>query len=214
MGAGPGRPRSVRRSGLGGLPNPGARPARGRQWQAAAGESALLSFVYAVPPLAQAGQLGLVAALAVADALASLTGLDPRLKWPNDILLDGYKAAGVLVEVAGPLAVLGLGINVNQEAFPGGGEFVYPPTSLRLASGQMWDVEAVTGRVARSLSETEDRWRRDGFGSVLAACRARLAAGAAVRRGGQSGVLAGLTDTGAARVRLPDGTFADWTAVD
>ena len=80
---------------------------RGRQWQAAAAESALMSFVYRLPTEAEVSQLGLVVALAVADAVASVTYLDPRLKWPNDILLDGRKTAGILVEVVPPPPILG-----------------------------------------------------------------------------------------------------------
>ena len=115
---------------------------RGHQWQAGWGQSALMSFVYRPPQGAEAGQLGLVVALAVADALASLDGLDPRLKWPNDILLDGRKVAGILVEISpaaypgGAAAVLGVGVNVNQERFVGAEEFVYPPISLRLVTGR------------------------------------------------------------------------------
>ena len=110
---------------------------RGRQWQAGWGQSALMSFVYTLPPTVEAGHLGLVVALAVADALASVADLDPRLKWPNDILLDGCKVGGVLVEIGPPArpdktpnpggAILGIGVNVNQERFVGADEFVYPP---------------------------------------------------------------------------------------
>ena len=228
---------------------------RGREWQAAAAESALMSFVYRLPPDAEVGQLGLVVALAVADALASVTYLDPRLKWPNDILLEGCKAAGILVEAAPPApttvdgggagedapvgarfiapfsstassptpappelgaggAVLGIGVNVNQARFDGAEEFVYPPTSLRLASGQAWEIETVIAAVGRALSAWEDRWRREGFLPILEECRARLAVGALVRQGGNRAELSGLEASGAAEVRLPDGTFALWRTVD
>ncbi len=194
---------------------------RGRQWQAGPGRSALMSFVYRLPPQPNAGELGLLTALAVAEALASLDArLDVRLKWPNDVLLDGRKAAGVLVEVAGAgersesFGVLGVGVNVNQDAFVGAEDFVYPPTSLRLAAGRTWDVEPVVEAVAQSLTVWEDHWRQDGFGPVLDACRARLAVGAVLRRGGQRAVLVGMGAQGQARVRWTDGTFAEWVTVD
>ena len=208
-----------------------------------------MSFVYRMPPGVEVGQLGLVVALAVADAVASVTHLDPRIKWPNDILLDGYKTAGILVEVAhsapnnggaglgtarpedaassapvgvsspapqnwGGGAVLGIGINVSHERFDGAEEFVYPPTSLRLASGQAPAVEAVITSVGRALSKWEDCWRRKGFLPIVEECRARLAVGAVVRQGESHAELLGLTSTGAAQVRLLDGTFVDWTTVD
>ena len=234
---------------------------RGRQWQAGWGQSALMSFVYTLPPTVEAGQLGLVVALAVADALASGNDLDPRLKWPNDILLDGRKVAGVLVEVGpGPPAhpdktpnsggvrgessvgallaapsflvptpappelgvlsgwaggaILGIGVNVNQERFVGADEFVYPPTSLHLATGRSYDVENVVATIASALTRREEEWRRDGFAPILDECRKCLAVGATVRRGDQRAELAGLGSSGAARVRLPDGTFAEWHTVD
>lgn len=193
---------------------------RGHQWQAGWGQSALMSFVYQLHQGADAGQLGLVVALAVADALASLGGFDPRLKWPNDILLEGRKAAGILVEVgtAGPAdraaAVLGIGVNVNQERFVGAEEFVYPPTSMRLVTGLPCEVERVISAVGLALSRREEEWRQDGFEPILEECRRRLAVGAAVWRGGLQAELIGLTSSGAALVRLADGTFVEWGTVD
>lgn len=191
---------------------------RGRQWSAGFGQSALMSFVYRLPAQADAAQIGLVVALAVAEAVADVTGLEPRIKWPNDVLLDGKKAAGILIEAApsafGGLAILGIGINVNQDRFAGSEEFVYPPTSLKLASGWEIAVLDVTQAVSQSLSAAEERWRRDGFLPVLEECRRRLAVGAAVRRGEERGELVGLLPSGAAHVHLPDGTFAEWTTVD
>lgn len=192
---------------------------RGRQWQAGPGQSALMSFVYRLPPGASAGELGLLTALAVAEALASLDSrLDPRLKWPNDVLIDERKVAGMLVEVAGvgaaSAAVLGVGVNVNQDVFVGADGFVTPPTSLRLAAGRVWDVQAVIEAVASGLTSWEERWRRDGFAPVLDACRRRLAVGAVLRRGGRLAVLVGLGAQGQAHAQLADGTFAEWVTVD
>lgn len=186
---------------------------RGHQWQAEAGQSALMSFVYRLPPGADAGPLGLVTALAAADALVSL-GFSPQLKWPNDLLLDGRKVGGILVEVAAGAAVLGLGINVSQTGFDGAADFAYPPTSLRLAAGQEPSVGAVIDAVAHFLGYWEERWRQGGFGVVLERCRHLLAVGASVRQGDASGVLSGLSERGAAVVQLADGTFAEWTTVN
>ncbi len=221
---------------------------RGRQWQAGFAQSALMSFIYHLPIGAEASQLGLVVALAVVDALAAVAGLDPRLKWPNDILLDGRKVAGILVEVTPPVpttvdeggaggerpvgarfiappsltppelgargAILGIGINVAQERFVGAEKFFYPPTSLRLATGRSHEVERVAAAVAQALTQREGVWRRDGFLPLLEECRNRLAVGATVRRGELRAELVGLAPTGAAQVRLPGGTFAEWCTVD
>jgi biotin-(acetyl-CoA carboxylase) ligase len=71
---------------------------RGHRWDASAAESALMSFVlHPDLPLADAWHLGFITSLATADALRRL-GPAARLKWPNDVLLDGAKVAGILVE--------------------------------------------------------------------------------------------------------------------
>ncbi len=199
---------------------------RGRDWQAVSGQSALMSFIYRPSrPPAEFGQLGLVAALAVAEALADVTHLQPQIKWPNDLLLDGGKVAGILVEscftpsphkvgTLGPVVILGIGINVSQEQFPASDSYVYPPTSLRLATGQPQESECVIAAVAPAILEWEQRWRQDGFLPILDECRKRLAVGATARRGEIQAKLAGLGDDGSALVCLPDGTFTHWTTVD
>ena len=185
---------------------------RGHEWQAEAGQSALMSFVYRLPPKLDISLLGLLTGLAVAEALVSLE-FSPTIKWPNDLLVDGAKVGGILVEVAAGTAILGIGINVNQTHFAGASDFLYSPTSLRLASGRELSVESVVLAVGQSLTLWETRLRQDRA-SVLDGCRARLAQGAQVRQGEVMGELIGLTEQGGAVVRLPDGTFADWTTVN
>lgn len=187
---------------------------RGREWSAGSGESALLSYIYLPVPKSEVRELGLVVALAVADALQLGTSLQPQIKWPNDILLDDHKAAGILVEAADGIVILGIGVNVNQEHFPGSEGFVYPPTSLRLATGQPQQVAAICAAVSQALSRWEGVWQHTGFMPIIEECRRRLAIGAKVRRGSEHAALTGLTDDGFAEVRLPDGTFAVWSTVD
>jgi BirA family biotin operon repressor/biotin-[acetyl-CoA-carboxylase] ligase len=95
---------------------------RGRTWVAPAGSSLLMSLLFRPAWLApaQAQQITMLCALAAADAVAQLTGLQPGLKWPNDLLLDGKKLAGVLTElgfVGDKLAwaVVGVGLNINAD---------------------------------------------------------------------------------------------------
>ena len=86
----------------------------GRTWV----DSALMFSValYPPPPVARWPELTLVAAHAVADAI----GAGATIKHPNDVLVDGRKAAGILAE-AGERVVLGIGINVGGAAWPGAG---------------------------------------------------------------------------------------------
>tara|TARA_B100000927_G_C16369431_1_gene430813 strand:- start:108 stop:665 length:558 start_codon:yes stop_codon:yes gene_type:complete len=64
------------------------------------------------------GWLSLGAALAVATGGPEALGLVPSIKWPNDVLLEGRKVCGILIETRGPCAVVGIGLNVNESALP------------------------------------------------------------------------------------------------
>lgn len=80
--------------------------------------------------------LTLVAALAICETIAPLIDMPPSIKWPNDILVDGKKVSGILVETSfiGPSVdrlILGVGINVNQTEFS---DTSLPATSVRLSS--------------------------------------------------------------------------------
>ena len=88
----------------------------GRAWVDAPGTALLVSVLLRPPPGAVAAQLSLVCALSVADAVEAGTSLEARLKWPNDVLVDGRKVAGILLDGRGDAVVCGIGINVNQSA--------------------------------------------------------------------------------------------------
>jgi BirA family biotin operon repressor/biotin-[acetyl-CoA-carboxylase] ligase len=97
---------------------------RGRAWLDEPGASLLLSVVLRPRlELSRLPLLSLAAAVAVAETLAEVAGLAPRLKWPNDVLVSGRKIAGILLESrlgATPLVVLGIGLNLTQRTFPPG----------------------------------------------------------------------------------------------
>ena len=85
-----------------------------------------------------ASMLTLVSALAVAKALADITGKDAKIKWPNDIVIDGRKVCGILTEMSAQFdyinnIVIGIGINVNNSSFPE--EISATASSIRLLSG-------------------------------------------------------------------------------
>ncbi len=97
----------------------GGRGRLSRQWWAPPGGSLLMSLILR-PSLApvQAAQTTMLCSLALADAIEALTPLRAALKWPNDLLINGRKAAGILTEigVSGPrldFVVVGMGLNVN-----------------------------------------------------------------------------------------------------
>lgn len=109
----------------------------GRPWQTPAGSALALSLLLRplIPP-ALAPRLTLVAAVAVAEAVRTETGLEVGIKWPNDLQFAGRKLCGILTEMEAEIeqvrfVVLGIGLNVNQVEFPP--ELRETATSLRLA---------------------------------------------------------------------------------
>jgi BirA family biotin operon repressor/biotin-[acetyl-CoA-carboxylase] ligase len=88
-----------------------------------------------VPP-ARRGWLPLLAGVAVASAVTAVTGVQTRLKWPNDILVGPAKLAGILAEAAGDAIVVGVGLNVSAEPgeLPPPGPGALAATSLRIAA--------------------------------------------------------------------------------
>ena len=131
----------------------------GRAWRAPRGTSVLMSIVLepAVEP-DRLPELSLLAGEAVARAVASETGASPTVRFPNDVLIDGRKVAGILAEASGGRVVLGIGINANQDAdqLPAGAET--PPVSLRLATGHAVDRARLLAAVLAELEAGYDAW--------------------------------------------------------
>ncbi len=98
------------------------RGTRGRQWSTPPGNLALSVLLRPIERAREVGQWALLAGLAVAEALGAEPGGRLALKWPNDVLLDGAKLAGVLVEAEGDgnsgIAWLVIGIGVNLAHAP------------------------------------------------------------------------------------------------
>ena len=106
----------------------------GRKWEAAAGKN--LTFTLIIDkdyPGVKEFPLSLSAGLGLAMYLEKEHHLSPKIKWPNDILLNSRKLSGILVESAGGFYLLGIGLNVNQIEF--NGELAERATSLGLETG-------------------------------------------------------------------------------
>lgn len=182
---------------------------RGRTWHDEPGDSVLVSIVVR-PQLAPRDlpKLSLAAAVAVAEAVAAATGLTPRLKWPNDVMVNGRKLAGILLEsrvVDAPVVVVGIGLNLRQRRFPGA--LATTATSVFLEGGYAVEpeilLEALLGRF--------DTWRAhlegEGFGPVRERwLELAETVGRAVTAGEYSGVAVDLDDDGALVVRHGPGT--------
>jgi BirA family transcriptional regulator, biotin operon repressor / biotin---[acetyl-CoA-carboxylase] ligase len=131
----------------------------GREWVAPAGSSLLVSIVLRPDvPTANLPELSLVAGRAVAQALAGLAGVLPEVKWPNDVLLNGRKVAGVLAEARDGRVVLGIGINVSQSADDLPDRPTYPATSVLLETGRAVPRADLLADVLERLEREYDAW--------------------------------------------------------
>jgi BirA family biotin operon repressor/biotin-[acetyl-CoA-carboxylase] ligase len=131
----------------------------GRAWEAPAGTSVLVSVL--LLPAVEASrlpELSLVAGGAVAQAIAEVTGLEPAIKFPNDILVRSRKVAGILAESSEGRVVLGIGVNVNQtlEQLPTGVKT--EPTSLRLELGGPVSRARLLAAILLQLERAYDAW--------------------------------------------------------
>lgn len=143
---------------------------RGRldhRWQSVYGENLMFSAVLEAggKSPAEVATLPLVAGLALVKALSPYVGgARLSLKWPNDVLCDGRKLAGILCELNGERVIVGAGINVNQISFPP--EIADRATSLALAAGRKFEREPVLAAVLKSLFSWHGCWRKTGFASL------------------------------------------------
>ena len=131
----------------------------GRQWLSPPGVSILCSVLLEPPVETQRlPELSLVAGEAVAQAITSVTGLEPAIKLPNDILLGGRKTAGILAEAREGRVVLGIGINVN--VLPDGlpTDTDPPATSLLVETGAEVDRTQLLVELLVALERLYDRW--------------------------------------------------------
>ena len=131
----------------------------GRAWEAPAGTSVLVSVL--LLPAVEASrlpELSLVAGGAVAQAIVEVTGLEPTIKFPNDILVGGRKVAGILAESSEGRVVLGIGVNANQTPEQLPVDANTEPTSLRIELGQPVSRGRLLAAILLRLERAYDAW--------------------------------------------------------
>ena len=178
----------------------------GRPWQDVAGKALLLSLLLRPPGDVPAQQLALVAGLAVAEAVEERREA-AGIKWPNDVLLEGRKVAGVLLESAAGEVVCGIGINVAQDEgeLPAGTPV--PAGSLVGVAGTAPDRAALLASLLEILEHRYDAWRRSGLAPLLDELEARnVLRGQRVEVGGQRGVAGTIAPDGRLTLVGDDGT--------
>jgi BirA family biotin operon repressor/biotin-[acetyl-CoA-carboxylase] ligase len=191
---------------------------RGRsdhQWHSAAGEGLYLSVLLRPQlPVADLVWLPLLAGLATHRAISEVTALSADLRWPNDILIESRKVAGILVEAQTEsarttAAVIGIGINIHQRRFPP--NLATPATSLDLETGRYTSRQQLVIALLQSL-HTEIVTL--GSEATRAAIPSRIEAISTWVRGRHvevhgpqpcTGITAGLDAKGFLQVRTPEG---------
>lgn len=156
-----------------GLEQTAGRGRRGRGWHSPPGNLYVSIVLRPGKPAPQAALIGFVAAVALADALRDLGLADNRLrlKWPNDVLVDRAKVAGILIETSAAVGrmpdwlVLGMGVNLAHAP----ADTPYPAMTLRRAGLATLTVEALLEALAGRLAEWYGRWQSAGFEPVRAA---------------------------------------------
>jgi BirA family transcriptional regulator, biotin operon repressor / biotin---[acetyl-CoA-carboxylase] ligase len=135
----------------------------GRRWFAPAGTSLLCS-VQLRPEVSpeRLPELTGLAARACAEAIADLTEIEPELKFPNDLLVDGRKVAGILAEAREDRVVLGVGVNVNVEEIDLPTEVDRPATSLLVETGRTISRAGLLVELLERLEQRYDVWVDQG----------------------------------------------------
>jgi BirA family biotin operon repressor/biotin-[acetyl-CoA-carboxylase] ligase len=129
-----------------------------RVWQSAKGLNLTFSILFTKEAVAELNviYLNFAASLAVAEAIENLYQLKTELKWPNDVLINRKKIAGILIQTTVKASsvervVIGIGINLNQLTF--NGEFKLLPTSLKLELGSDIGRENILAEILNKLEE-------------------------------------------------------------
>lgn len=135
----------------------------GRTWLDVPGAMLMFSALLRGIPPDRAGLVSLQAGVAVARAISSTAGADARLKWPNDVRVDGRKVCGILGELApgGDFVVIGIGVNVGHD--DGELPLTVDATSVRIAAGRAPRRDNLCVAILRELDGvlTGERWLGD-----------------------------------------------------
>jgi BirA family biotin operon repressor/biotin-[acetyl-CoA-carboxylase] ligase len=140
---------------------------RGRRWEAPPGTAITASVLLRPAAGAPIQQLSLVGGLAVAEAVEAALDLSAQLKWPNDVMLDRRKVAGILAEARDGIVVLGIGLNVNQTRDQLPADARVAPTSLRAVDGVERGLAPLLADLLARLELHYDAWTTGGLDAVF-----------------------------------------------
>lgn len=198
----------------------------GRDWVSPEGNLYVSFLLKPEKSLEISSQLGFVAAVAAAETLEAMVAdaYEIQCKWPNDILLNKRKIAGILMEsfatheklaTSDRWIVVGVGINI--ESFPD--HVLFPATSLREVGVELISAKIVLSRLVYNFMQCYDLWSRKGFADIRKAWTARayrLGHAMEVMQGSETvhGVFEGLDTNGALLIRKNTGALQTVSAGD
>ena len=179
----------------------------GRTWFSPPGNLYLSILLRLVLPPARTTELSFLAALAVADTVDALLPKHVRstLKWPNDVLVEGGKIAGILVEQTGDARIIGIGLNVLDAP-----RAVPYKTATLVGAGGLATVDGARDILLERLAAHLDAWTQHGFETIRAAWLARAHPVGTVLRVNiegqlEEGVFSGLAADGTLLLDTPGG---------
>ncbi len=182
---------------------------RGRSWISPPGNLYASVLLRPGRPVAEAAALGFAAVTAMGDVAEALlpAGAAVRHKWPNDLLINGRKASGVLLEAQPGFVVLGIGVNIASHP----ADASYPATDLAAEGASPISPQSLLERFLAELAPLCAVWEAEGFAALLTAWRRRaVGLGEAIEvrleREALSGIFHDLDADGSLRLRLSDGT--------
>ena len=141
---------------------------QGREWVSQFGNLMATCLLTPDCDVPQMGQIGFVAGLALQSCVAEIAGIEAKLKWPNDVFLDGAKCSGILLETLGEDSAgrqrLAVGIGLNLKSFPS--DTPYPAISVVAATGCEIEPSTALACLAHYFDRFYQLWQADGFAAL------------------------------------------------
>jgi len=175
----------------------------GRTWEAPAGKALLVSILLHPQQESRVAELSLVGGIAAALTVESALGLSAQIKWPNDVMVNRRKVAGVLAEASEGTVVLGIGLNVNQSRDE-------LPQDGRVPVGSLLTIDAVERERAPLLADLVGEierayklWQAGGLGELYEELGSRdFLRGRKITVEGSSGLAIAIDRSGRLEVEL------------
>ncbi|MBO8136983.1 MAG: biotin--[acetyl-CoA-carboxylase] ligase [Desulfotomaculum sp.] len=197
----------------------------GRRWHSAYGKDILMSVILRpeINP-AEIPQVSMMSAVAAARAVEHTCQLEPGIKWPNDLLVEGRKLSGILVEMGAEIdrvkyVVLGIGINVNSTSSDWPDDIKHKTTSIHQVKGTAVSRLKLLQNLLEELEQLYEIWQKQGFQPILELwrqlcvsknCPARVD----TIRKSYTGWIDGVNENGELLLRLDDGKIIPFSSGD